>query len=259
MSKGSTRVRRGVVAVCLGLAVTCGLASASAGVHDGRAQESGARRVESPANAHQGNATVVYPPKDATAPRPLVVYLHGRCGLARNGCGYFRAGAEALGWLVCPQANAECAGGGSSWGGPFDERSAHVHRAVAGVTADFPGRIDIDAPGVLVGFSQGAWLAIDLAIREPGRWTGLFLIGADVDPKPSDLRVAGVRRVVLAAGRNDGAYPAMAAEAHRLVASGIDARFTSLGLVGHTYAAEHEEVLATSLAWAAERDPPPSM
>jgi pimeloyl-ACP methyl ester carboxylesterase len=255
MATTSARVTRGIAAVCLGFAVACVLAPASARAPEvgrshartvaDRASESGAR--EEPLAVAPG--AFAYAPRDASEPRPAVVYLHGRCGVTTNGCPYFRAGAQPFGWLVCPQANAKCPGAGASWGGSIDERRAIVDGAIAGVDEAFPGKLDTSTPGVLVGFSQGAWLAIDLARKEPGRWSGLLLIGADVDPRPADLRAAGVRRVVLAAGRYDGAYGAMVEETKRLIAAGIDARFVGLGLVGHTYAAEDPDAMTSSLAW----------
>jgi hypothetical protein len=61
-----------------------------------------------------------------------------------------------------------------------------------------------------------------------------------------------VHRLVLAAGRYDGAYGAMVEETKRLVAAGVDARFVGLGLVGHTYAAEDPDAVTSSLVWLTE-------
>jgi predicted esterase len=197
----------------------------------------------------EGATAIAYAPLDTSAPKPAVVYLHGVCGRAANGCPYFRPGSEPFGWLVCPQANAPCPGGGASWGGSTDARGAVVDAAVDAVARAHPGAVDAGAPSVLVGFSQGAWTAVELLRKKRGNYTGVLLIGAPVAPAPDELRAAGVTRVVLAAGRYDAAFGPMLERARRLADAGFAARFVSLGHVGHTYAAEDPSVLTESLAW----------
>lgn len=159
--------------------------------------------------------------------RGVTVYLHGLCGGPWRGCGALRDAATSQGWLLCPTAPGDCAWGGPSWSAPPRARDATLSRALR---AAGPA----DGARVLVGFSQGAFTALDIARRSPGRWSALALIGADVRVDASALRRAGVRRVLLAAGRFDGASRAMRATAARLAGEGFDARFLSLGDVGHT-------------------------
>jgi len=254
MREASARAMRRVVAVCLGVSCAAVMASASAGnpreaaATPERGVAAEPLRLES---SRARSVTFAYRPKGAAAPRPAVVYLNGRCGVTTNGCPHFREGAEPFGWLVCPPANVACPGGGASWGGAPSERRALVDAAVADVARAFPGEVDANAPTVLVGFSQGAWIALDLARLAPSRYRGLLLIGADVEPRPADLKTAGVARVVLAAGAYDGAAAPMAKKAKALAAAGVDARFVSLGTVGHTYVAdaEHAGEITAALAW----------
>jgi hypothetical protein len=72
-------------------------------------------------------------------------------------------------------------------------------------------------------------------------------------PSAQRLRDAGVSRVVLGAGAQDGAYASMKEEAQKMNAQNIDGlevRFVDLGNVGHTYAAENTDGLRTAIAWA---------
>src|SRR5678815_4135661 len=80
--------------------------------------------VASPTRGDGAVAPVVVPPRDASAPRPAVVYLHGMCGEPANGCSWFADGATPFGWLVCPRANGACASGGAgaSWTGSLGDR-----------------------------------------------------------------------------------------------------------------------------------------
>ncbi len=176
------------------------------------------------------------------------VYLHGVCGLTANGCTHFEG---APGWLVCPQANQRCANGGSSWSGSLEEKRATVNAALDAARAQWPE--SARAPVVLVGFSQGAYVAMDLARAEPGRFAGLLLLGADTGHAVDALRASRARRVALACGAYDMMFPRMRATPGALAASGIAARFGSLGAVGHTYVAGDgtDDLLTSMLDWVA--------
>ncbi|HEY2517834.1 MAG TPA: hypothetical protein VGI39_43490 [Polyangiaceae bacterium] len=187
------------------------------------------------------------------APPPLgapgtatFVYLHGICGLTINGCPHFDG---APGWLACPQANQRCANGGSSWSGSVDDKIALVDHALEAVRTRWPE--STNAPVVLVGFSQGAYVAMDLASAQPGRYAGLVLLGADTEGGLARLRASRVSRVALACGAYDMMFPKMRATAAELAPFGVAARFGSLGSVGHTYAAADgtDATLTGLLAW----------
>lgn len=183
------------------------------------------------------------------APRaPLaVVYLHGVHGLPQNGCPWLRDGASEIGWLLCPRANERLSNGTYSWGGTIADQRAVVARAerVAHARGVTPG-----TAGVIVGFSQGAYVALDLVRARLGRYRGLVLIGASVEPSRAELGAAGVDRIVLAAGDLDAAAGPMRRAAERLRREGAHVRFVSLGAIGHSYETPHREALADAIAWA---------
>lgn len=236
---------RGALGVCLFLAGALGLPRASSG-DTGAAPEA----PQKPSVVRNGAVkTFAYPPRDTSAPRPAVVYLHGRCGAATNGCPHFEPGVAGFGWLVCPPATQRCADGGVSWSGSTSQKQAIVDAAIGAVAASFPGSVDVAAPSVVIGFSQGAYVAVDIVRERPGKYMGMLLIGAEITTTAEALSAAGVKRVVLAAGVYDGARPAMEAEARKLTADGFAARFVSLGTVGHTYVPDREGVLQSSLEW----------
>src|SRR6185295_13254316 len=113
---------------------------------------------------------------DTKAPM-TVVYLHGVHGRAKNGCPWLRGGASEIGWLVCPEANVTLSDGSTSWGGTTNEQLAILDRAKASARAR--GASD---ETVIVGFSQGAYLALDLVRAHKTAARGLVLLGADVEP-----------------------------------------------------------------------------
>lgn len=214
------------------LGVVCALGVGS------RVEAQGVRpmTVASPARA----PTYVVAPGDASEPRPVTVYLHGLWGDPQPGCAYFRHHVAERSWLVCPTAPGFCAGGGASWVGSTALRVAAVDRAraVAGLRA--PGTVDRSAPGVLIGFSQGAYEAWRQARARPGRWRAVAFIGAYIRVRRAQLEAAGVRRAVFAAGRYDETWRTLRETAQRLRDEGYDARFVDLGARGHGFAARPE-------------------
>ena len=186
------------------------------------------------------------PPRAASA-KATYVYLHGIHGRAENGCPWMHDGAEDMGWLVCPHANTKNEDGTYSWGGSLLSQRAVVARAEA--VAHEAGA-DADQPSVLVGFSQGAYLAMNLVRARFGRTRGLVLIGADVTPDRKTLEAAGVTRVVLAAGELDGSFWPMKRAAKKLEAEGMPVRFVSLGKIGHSYQTPNKEALHDAMVWA---------
>jgi predicted esterase len=195
-----------------------------------------------------GVTILAFPPRVPAQAKPLtVVYLHGIHGRAENGCPWLREGSSELGWLVCPAANEHLANDTFSWAGTAADQRAVVARAERAAQAQ---GADPASASVLVGFSQGAFVALDLTARHLGRYRGLVLIGADVAPSRAMLEASGVNRIVLAAGDLDGSSAPMRRAAEHLRREGMDARFVSLGRIGHSYETTEKEALRDAIVWA---------
>ncbi|MFO0677498.1 MAG: hypothetical protein U0169_13265 [Polyangiaceae bacterium] len=215
-----------------------------------------AARVDAERSARARPNTIVtsrgsvpyYTANDTVHAKPVVVLLHGMCGAPENACPFFADGGRDVGHLVCPRANHACPGGGFVWSGSLDQRKAIVDDAVESVRGEAGSLLD-EHGSVLAGFSQGAFLALDLASRTGHPYQGLLLVGASVKVDRKKLEAAGIRRLVLAAGAYDGARPAMEDETKRLGAGAMDVRFVSLGAVPHTYVEETPGILARTLRW----------
>lgn len=203
-----------------------------------------ARALYSSTPTTLGGTLLAYPPAPSAAERPTAfVYLHGAHGLAERGCPTFRAGASDHGWLVCPEALERDAVGHFSWGADLRAQARVVDHALSAVPST--------ALPVVVGFSQGSFVFLDLAKTHRVRARAAILLGADIHPVVADLRAAGVTRVVLGSGAKDAPYRSLKAEVARLEAEGMPARFVDLGGVGHTYATEHPAALREAMGWAA--------
>ena len=194
-------------------------------------------------------------PRDLSQPRPVTVYLHGICGVPEHGCPQFREGVSDRSWLLCPSAPVRCEGGGSAWGPRGSSNADAVRALVAEAARLAPGGVDRARPGVLIGFSQGAYVAERMlrSAEGRGRWRGVVFIGGFIRSTRAQLEGQGVRRVVLAAGRNDMTRATLEETARRLQNEGFPARFVDLGAVGHTYVpARNVAGWRDALAWLEE-------
>ena len=201
----------------------------------------------------QGAWGVAYPPADTTAPRPAIVYLHGMWASPEDSCGYFEHAATPFGFLVCPRGNAPL-GEGRMWAGTYASVAPQLHAALDAAGRLGAGKLDRHAPGTIVGYSNGAYFAVEIAYAEPGRWTGLVLLSMHLELDVPRLKSAGVRRVVLAAGDKDGARPSMQALAERTDSAGLPARFVSLGPGGHPFPPSLDGPMCDAIAWVRGAD-----
>jgi predicted esterase len=197
----------------------------------------------------QGAWGVAYAPADVTARRPAIVFFHGMWASPEDSCPIFERGATRFGFLVCPRGNAPL-GTGRMWAGTYVDADRQMRAALAAAQALAPGKLDATAGGTLIGYSNGAYFAAELASAQPGRWTGLVLMSMKLDLDATRLRKAAIRRVVLAAGDEDSACAPMRRLADRLTSQGVQARFVSLGPGGHPFPSDLAERMVDVIAWA---------
>lgn len=202
----------------------------------------------------QGSWGVAYAPADVSIPRPAIVYLHGMWASPEDSCAYFERASTSFGFLVCPRGNAPL-GDGRMWAGSYASVAPSVHAALRAAEAVAPGKLDRSGGGTLVGYSNGAYFAVQVAESEPRQWTGLVLLDMHLVIDAARLRGAGVHRVVLAAGERDGARASMQALAGSIDAQGLPTRFMSLGDVGHQFPGDMDVRMCVAIAWVREADP----
>ena len=140
------------------------------------------------------------------------------------------------------------------WAGTYASVAPSVHAAMRAAGALAPGKLDRSAPGTLVGYSNGAYFAVEVARAEPGRWTGLVLLSMRLELDAARLQAAGVKRIVLAAGDLDGVRAPMQSLAERTNAAGLSTRFMSLGRGGHELPADISARMCAAIAWVREGD-----
>jgi predicted esterase len=195
-----------------------------------------------------GSWGVAFAPLDTSAPRPAIVFLHGMWAGPEEQCAVFEHAATPLGFLVCPRGNARN-DRWPMWSGGWANAARQVHAALDAAEAMAPDKLDRSSGGTLIGYSNGAWFAVQEALGERGRWSGLVLLSMQVDLDATKLKAAGVRRVVLAAGEGDMARGSMEAVARATDAAGLPTRFVSLGHGGHAFPEDMSERMHDVIAW----------
>jgi predicted esterase len=191
---------------------------------------------------------VVYPAR-APGVHSITVVLHGMCGHPENACRHFEDQVTAREHLVCPRATQACPGGGFIWPqrGYAEAIESSVQRALAALGA----RADEQHGRTLIGYSLGAFRALELAEHGAGRYPRVMLIGAKILPSVKRLNDAGVTRLLLSAGRADMMHGHMQREARRLLRGGYAARFLELGGAGHFFTPGFQDYLPEALDWLA--------
>jgi hypothetical protein len=187
-------------------------------------------------------------------PRPITVLFHSICYEPTWTCDWLQYSEVAPQWQICPRAPTPCAGDGYRWGGGTAEIRRLVDVSMATLVTRHDGRVVPDRT-VLAGFSNGAY-AVAALVRDLARHPdpslgvrGVVLFGAEAHVAAADARALGLR-VGFTAGDLDGAALSMRREIAGLRAQGIEARFVSLGKVGHFIPVETATAVGELVDWA---------
>lgn len=194
-----------------------------------------------------GELGVVIYPAAEPGPHGVTLLLHGMCGEPLNTCRYFAERVTRREHLVCPRANLRCPAGGASWAASGFERP--IERAVSRAEAALGEAVDTARGRTLIGYSLGAYRALELAQHGAGKYPRVMLLGARVFPSLRRLHESGVARLLLGAGAFDVTYEHMQREAERLARGGLEARFLGLGRVGHALTPSFDAYLPLALDW----------
>ena len=182
---------------------------------------------------------------------PLAVYLHAMCGAPDHFALTLENAISPHAALLIPEANRPCASG-AMWSGDGNSLSSLVESSVERAEGAASSNFDRNAPRMVIGFSQGAAVALRIAKQSPGRYRSLLLIAMQVDTSADELKLAGVDRIVLAAGNRDGSKASMQQLTAQLSREGFPARFVVLGEAGHWIPLDGNELLREPIAWLAE-------
>lgn len=139
--------------------------------------------------------------------RRVFVYLHSRGANPHDACQHFRPVVTRFGWLVCPVGPGDRGGGRRVWNNNATLARRYSIAAVNALAARFPRRTRSN-DNVLMGFSEGAFVAMQTGLFEPvvfPRWVIFAAHDGYIDMNHelyADARRA-LRRVYLITGAHD--------------------------------------------------------
>jgi predicted esterase len=115
--------------------------------------------------------------------------------------------------------------------------------------AELPDALDDTQGRTLIGYSMGAFRALQIAQASAGKYPRVMLIGANISLDQNLLTQNGVERLLLCAGNWDMTHDRMQHEAERMRRAGLSARFLGLGPVGHIFTPSFADYLPSALSW----------
>jgi predicted esterase len=143
------------------------------------------------------------------ARRPVILYLHGRGGNAFEDCRKWARVARIFGWVVCPQGPTVTDTGGHTWNNDPEAAKRIVDATLAALSDQYKGRIKTRG-NILIGFSEGAFVAQQIGMRDPVHFSRWLILAANDRywfgdaPQLLDQNHSKIRRVFLFTGENDG-------------------------------------------------------
>jgi predicted esterase/LysM repeat protein len=192
--------------------------------------------------------------------RPILIYLHGRGGHPDKDCQRWAPVARRLGWLVCP-SGPSAYGDGRAWDNNWPSAHSATMAAIQVLRKKYGRRVQLYG-NTLIGFSEGAYAAMNVGVREPhvfNRW--LILAATDRywgGPGLDALQTAKerVRRVFLITGEHDGVIDGTHQVEDWLGRAGVDTRVVTPNDMGHELALDRKpELYHGALAWLDRGDP----
>ena len=140
--------------------------------------------------------------------RPVLMYLHGRGGNPMEDCRKWARVGSQFGWVVCPQGPEDRGGGARSWQNSVQTGKDTLDATLRALREKFKHRVQL-RNNILIGFSEGAFIAMQVGLHDPVRWNRWLILAAndqywfgDTDAVLKDDRKR-FRRVYLLTGEND--------------------------------------------------------
>lgn len=148
-----------------------------------------------------------YKPK-VRGSRPVIMFLHGRGGNPFDDCRKWAPVATQFGWLICPQGPEDRGGGSRAWQNNVAAGQEIIDASISAVKAKFRGKVHTK-DSVLIGFSEGAFLAMQIGLHKPESWNRWLILAANDQYWFGDTEALlkekhrKIRRVYLLTGERD--------------------------------------------------------
>jgi predicted esterase len=186
--------------------------------------------------------------------KPVIVYLHGRGGHPDADCRRWARVARGYGWLVCPSGPVPY-GDGRAWDNNWPSAQHATMAAINALRDKYGRRVQLWG-NTLIGFSEGAYAAMNVGVREPRTFNRWLILAASSKywggPGLDALGSAKdrVRRVFLITGEHDGVIDGTHEVQAWLKKAGVPTRVITPSKMGHEIALEKKtEMYRSALGW----------
>jgi hypothetical protein len=148
-----------------------------------------------------------YRPQGGGRRARVLVYLHARNADPRESCRTFHSIASRFGWLLCPIGPVDRGGGRREWRNDADYANRESIVAIEALAQRFPGRVRRH-DNVVMGFSEGTYVGMNVGLMNPQTFPRWFFIAADdryIDHEGDRIHRASatVQRVYFLTGEHD--------------------------------------------------------
>lgn len=186
--------------------------------------------------------------------KPVLVYMHGRGGNPQRDCRRWATVARRLGWLVCPSGPGP-QGDGRGWNNNWVIGQRAATGAVKALRDKYGRRVQLWG-NTLIGFSEGAYVAMNVGVREPRTFNRWLILAADNDywggAGLEELKKASrtLKRVYLITGEQDGVIRATEQVRGWLRDAGVATRVSTPKDMGHEVALDRKAgMYRAALVW----------
>jgi predicted esterase/LysM repeat protein len=186
--------------------------------------------------------------------RPVIMYLHGRGGQPRTDCKRWAGVARRLGWLVCPSGPG-ARGDGRGWNNNWGSAHQAAMATIQALRGRYGRRVQLFG-NTIMGFSEGAYAALNVGVREPRTFNRWLIMAGDAKylggPGIEALSGAGnqLRRVYLITGEQDGVLEGTRQIERWLKHAGVATRVSTPKDMGHEVALDDKAgMYRAALVW----------
>ena len=143
---------------------------------------------------------------------PVLMYLHGRGGNPLEDCRKWARVGTQFGWVVCPQGPEDRGNGARSWLNDAGSAREIMNATLHALRDEYKHKVQL-RHNILIGFSEGAFIAMQVGLRDPLTWNRWLILAANdqywfgetQDLLADDRRK--LRRIYLLTGENDEVAP----------------------------------------------------
>lgn len=154
-----------------------------------------------------GAADAYYFKPRGKGPKPVIMYLHGRGGNPAEDCRKWAKVGTEFGWVVCPSGPEDRGGGSRAWANGAPAAQKIIDATLGSLRGKYKNRVNRRG-NVLVGFSEGAFIAQQVGLSDQQTWSRWLVLAASdaywTGDTAATLKDHKVRRVFLLTGENDG-------------------------------------------------------